>query len=124
MKPENTYHRTATRATVEPSGQRCGLWTVSSLEEPKPHVHVAANGQISGILIDAFAGLTDTAVVDKFHPGTSSRMFEDIVEGTIPLNEATSVVSNSGSGQSAASQCQTGQTEAREERHLEENKSE
>lgn len=112
------YHRAASRSSIEPSGQRGGLWVVSSLEEPKPHVHASTNGEIPRILIDSGTGLADPTVVDEFHSGACLSVLKDVVDSAIPLNKAASVLGEPWRCKSTASQCQPGKAKSRNERHV------
>lgn len=100
---EQSDHRRAAGAAVEPGGHRSGLAAVSGFEEPafircnrdasllsdipKPHVHVFSNRQVSGVLVHPGRGLANARVLDKLHLRASRCMLVNIVLSTIALDD-------------------------------------
>ena len=52
-----------------------------------PHIHIGANGKVTGVLVNAWRSLTDARVGDELHLSTGSSVLEDCVVGSITFNE-------------------------------------
>lgn len=59
MLLEKTNERIRARSTVQPESERRLLWILAGLKEPKEHIRLLVEADVTGIVIDTFGGLAD-----------------------------------------------------------------